>query len=175
MRHRLSGKKLGRNTKQRKALYKGLLSQLIHHGEIITTLSKAKSISKLMDKLITKAKKQDLNSRRIIAAFFNKKSITNKLIDELAPQMGSRTSGYTKITRIGNRTGDDALTAKIEFIDKKPSLPTVPQKNKKDKSAPSPRSKKTTTGIQRTAQKITARGAAAHSTHKGATQRTTSK
>lgn len=118
MRHRLAINKLSRHTKQRHALIKNLIGSLILKGEIVTTIAKAKVIGQLTDKLVSKAKKSSLASRRAIAAFFNRPPVTKKLVDELAPKMTGRNSGYTRITRLGVRQGDNAQLAKIEFTDK---------------------------------------------------------
>jgi len=118
MRHRIAGKKLNRSTKHRKALLRNLAAQLIVHGEITTTTAKAKMVQPKIDKLITTAKKGSLHSRRQIESFFNKKPITNKLVDHLAPNLTSRTSGYTRITKLNRRKGDNTLLAKIELVDK---------------------------------------------------------
>ena len=178
MRHQVSGKKLNRNSKQRKALYKGLLAALITEGQIVTTSAKAKVTSRLIDKLITRAKKGDLNSRRIIAAFFNQKIVTNKLVDELAPALTARTSGYTKITRLGNRTGDDTMEVRIEFVDRV-AVKAAPVKKSadqdKDKSAVKETKSKSISPIQRAAQKLTSRSSAGNMAHKPTAPRTTSK
>ena len=118
MRHRIAGKKLNRTTKHRNALLKNLAAQIIQYGEITTTVTKAKVIQPKIDKLITTAKKGTLHSRRQIESFFNKKPITNKLFDHLAPNLLSRTSGYTRITKLNYRRGDNTLLAKIELVDK---------------------------------------------------------
>ena len=118
MRHRVKGRKLSRDLAQRKALFKGLINSLVLHGQIKTTESKAKSIKGLTDKLISKGKKQTLHARRLIAAFLQNKKAVNRIVDELAPLFKNRKSGFTKITRIGRRRGDDALMVKIELVEK---------------------------------------------------------
>ncbi len=131
MRHRVKSKKLNRNSNHRKALFKNLVGELVMHGEITTTHAKAKAIRPITDKLITKAKKSNLNSRRLIHSFFNKKTITNKLVDHLAPAMKGRVSGYTKITKLGNRRGDDTMMVKIAFVDDIPQPEIIEPKTKK--------------------------------------------
>lgn len=118
MRHQRSGKKLNRNTKQRKALFKSLIQSLIIHEEIKTTESKAKAIKGLIDKLIAKAKKGTLHVRRQILAFLPDKIAANKLVDEIAPRFKTRTSGFTKFQRLGLRKGDKAMIVKMELIEK---------------------------------------------------------
>jgi len=119
MRHNKKGKQLNRNIHQRKALFKSLIQSLILNEEIKTTISKAKAIKGLMDKLITKAKKGSLHVRRQILAFIPNKKIANKLVDEIAPRFQKRTSGFTKITHLGKRLGDKAMMVKMELIEKK--------------------------------------------------------
>lgn len=178
MRHRVQGKKLSRNSEQRQALFKGLLAALITEGEVTTSLTKAKVMSRLIDKLITRAKKPNLNSRRIISAFFNQKEVVNKLVDELAPVMQSRVSGYTRIIRIGNRQGDNSEMVKIQFIDKViVATPVTSDASPKTKSKTSEKTKpvSTTSPIRRAAQKITAKSGNISAAVKPTVPRTTSK
>lgn len=116
MRHRVSGKKLGRNRNERKALFKNLTSSLILHGEIKTTEAKAKAIKKLVDRLVTRAKQQTLSARRLLTAFLQDKKVVSRLVDEIAPKFKERQSGFTRILRLGKREGDQAMMVKIEFV-----------------------------------------------------------
>ncbi len=126
MRHRVKGKKLSRNIKQRKALFRSLISALITHHQIKTTFSKAKSIQGLLDKLITKAKKGSLSHRRQVLAFLSNKVATHKLFDVIAPQVKGRNSGFTRVTRLGQRRGDNTQMARIQFVDSiKDALPSL--------------------------------------------------
>jgi len=126
MRHRVKGRKLSRDSAQRKALFKSLINNLVLHGEIKTTQTKALAIRGLTDKLITKGKKQTLHARRLILSFLQNKKAVNKIVDELAPLFKDKKSGFTRVTKIGNRKGDDALMVKIELTRK-------PEKKKEDK------------------------------------------
>lgn len=117
MRHRIAGKKLNRSTGHRKALFKNLAKDLFIHGQITTTEAKAKAIKPMVDKLITRAKKQDLASRRRIQAFFNNKTVTNQLVDRIAPQLNTRTSGYTRIRRQKIRRGDNSIMVTLSLVD----------------------------------------------------------
>lgn len=123
MRHRVKGRKLGRNAAQRKALFRSLISSLFLKEEIKTTLSKAKAIKGLVDKLITKAKKGTLHNQRLIHAFLQNKKATKKLIGEIAPRFKKRVSGFTRIIRLGERRGDAAVMVKMKLLQ--------PQKHKK--------------------------------------------
>lgn len=124
MRHRVRGKKLGRNTAQRKALFRQLIVSLFLKEEIKTTLAKAKSIKSLVDKLVTKAKKSGLHQQRLIHAFLQNKKATKKLVKEIAPRFKKRTSGFTQIMRLGQRRGDNAMMVKIGLMDKKETQKT---------------------------------------------------
>lgn len=116
-RHGYKGRKFGRERDQRRALLKGLASNLIEHGKIETTLEKAKETSRYIEKLITKAKKGDLANRRRVIAKLSTPAVAYKLIDEIAPQLTGRTSGHVRVTRTRLRKGDGAQLAVIEFVD----------------------------------------------------------
>ncbi len=116
MSHQKARKKLNRNTNQRKALFRSLLFSLFLHGEIKTTLTKAKLVKRMADSLISKAKIGSLSIRRQILAFLPNKKVVNKLVDEIAPKVGNKKGGFTRLTRIKNRRGDNAVVAKIEVM-----------------------------------------------------------
>lgn len=121
MRHRKKGKKLGRNIKQRQALFKGLIQSLIVNEQIKTTEAKAKAIKGLTDKLITQAKKGSLSARRQVLSFLPDKKAVHKLFDVIAPRTKDRTSGFTRFVRLGRRRGDNAQMTRVEFVDKQAS------------------------------------------------------
>jgi large subunit ribosomal protein L17 len=116
MKHRVKGKQLNRNVGTRRALFKNLTLALIEHGKINTTEAKAKAVRSSFEKLITKAKAGTVAKRRLIDEVVNRRSVTNKLVDEIAPAM-KRTSGFTRIIKLGNRRGDDASMVRLEIID----------------------------------------------------------
>jgi len=118
MRHRIAGKKLSRHRAHRKALFKNLINSLIIHGEIKTTESKAKAVRRLVDRLITRGKTGTLHGRRLIAAFLQDKKVVNRIVDEIAPVFKNRPGGYTRMTRLGRRRGDDAMMVKLELVEK---------------------------------------------------------
>jgi large subunit ribosomal protein L17 len=118
MRHQKKGKSLNRNTHQRKALFRSLIQSLIIHEEIQTTESKAKAIRGLVERLITKAKVGSLNIRRQIQAFLPSKKVTNKLVDEIAPRFKQKSSGFTRLIKLGQRRGDNAPIVKMELVEK---------------------------------------------------------
>ncbi len=115
-RHGYKGRKLGRKRDQRNALFRNLAKQLITHGAIETTLPKAKEILPMTEKLITKAKKGDLASRRQAIAALDVK-VGNFLVDVVAPQLKDRTSGYLRLEQTYARVGDNAQMAVVEFVD----------------------------------------------------------
>jgi large subunit ribosomal protein L17 len=133
MRHRVAGKKLNRDIKHRKALFKNLISALIVHEEIQTTENKAKAIKGLTDKLISRGKKGTLHARRTIAAFLQNKTAVNKIVDDLGPRFKNRVSGFTRIIRLGKRRGDDTMMVKMEFVEKKEVEEKKAEKRKKAK------------------------------------------
>lgn len=128
MRHRQAGKKLGRNTAQRKALFRQLIASFFLKEEIKTTLSKAKAVKGLVDKLIRKAKKGSLHNQRLIHAFLQNKEATKKLVKEIAPRFKTRISGFSRIIRLGHRRGDNAPLVKIQLLS---SQKTIAAKTKK--------------------------------------------
>lgn len=142
-RHGYKGRKLGREKDQRRALIKGLADSLIINESIETTLPKAKELLPYAEKLITKAKKADLSSRRIIIAKLNTVSAANKLVDEIAPKLSLRTSGHLKIEKTALRRGDNAQLARITFVDDlKASVKPKPVESSKKQKASKPVVKK---------------------------------
>lgn len=116
-RHGYKGRKFGRERDQRRALIKGLATNLVDHGSIETTLPKAKELVRYIEKLITKAKKGDLASRRQVIAGLTTQSAAFKLVDEVAPQLSGRVSGHVRVKRTRIRKGDGAEMATISFVD----------------------------------------------------------
>ena len=117
MRHRKAGRKLGRSSGHRKALYRNLITELFRHERIKTTEAKAKAIRPLAEKLITLGKRGDLHARRLAAARLNDPLVVKKLFDELAPRYEDRPGGYTRILKLGRRQGDGAEMAIIELVE----------------------------------------------------------
>jgi len=134
MKHKISGKKLNRNTKQRKALFRGLIQSLIIKEEIKTTESKAKAIKKLTDKLIFKAREGSLHVRRQIMAFLPDIKAANKLVDDVAKRFVKRRGGFTRMVRLGKRRGDDAMMVKMELVKKGELKKPETAKVKKEKA-----------------------------------------
>lgn len=116
-RHGYKGRKLHRERDQREALLKGLADSLIKYESIETTLPKAKEVVPYVEKLITKAKKGDLHSRRQVISSLHTIATAHKLVDEVAPKLSGRTSGHLRIERTRLRRGDNAQLARISFVD----------------------------------------------------------
>jgi len=116
-RHGYQGRKLHRERDQREALVKGLADSLVKYESIETTLPKAKEVVPYVEKLITKAKKNDLHNRRQVISGLQTLSSAHKLVDEIAPKLTGRNSGHLKIERTRTRRGDNAQLARVSFVD----------------------------------------------------------
>ncbi len=116
-RHGYKGRKFGRERDQRRALLKGLATELVMHERIETTLPKAKETRRYIEKLITKAKQGDLAGRRAVIAGLNTQEAAMKLVDGIAPQLTGRDSGHVRVVRTRVRVGDAAQLAEISFVD----------------------------------------------------------
>jgi len=116
MRHKVAGRKLGRSSAHRKALYRNLVTDLLNYEKITTTEAKAKEIRSLAERMITLGKEGELNSRRRALSFILDKKVTEKIFNELAPRYAERPGGYTRITKLGPRLGDGAPMAQIELV-----------------------------------------------------------
>ena len=116
MRHLKAGKRLGRTTAHRKALMRNLVTSLLKHGQIKTTVTKAKEMRKDFDKMITLAKRGDLHARRQALSFVMEKNVVAKLFEEFGPLYKDRNGGYTRIYKVGNRLGDNAEMALIQMV-----------------------------------------------------------
>ena len=117
MRHRRKGKKLGVNPSHRRALLANLAENLIIHKRIKTTDARAKELRRYIEPLVTKAKKGDVNSIRMIARKIRHKNILNILLSDIAPVYEKRNGGYTRIIKLGFRDNDRASVSLIEFVD----------------------------------------------------------
>ena len=117
MRHRKKVIKLGRKTAHRKAMLANMASSLIEHKRINTSLTKAKALKVFIEPLITKSKTDDTHNRRICFSKVRDKVAVKTLFDEVAKKIDNRPGGYTRIIKLGNRMGDNASMAMIEFVD----------------------------------------------------------
>ena len=121
MRHARSGKKLGRDSAHRKALYSNLAGALITHGRIETTEAKAKAVRPYAEKLITLGKRGDLHARRQAMAELRSNDVVHKLFADVAPRFSERNGGYTRVVKLGPRQGDAADMALLELVDFDPA------------------------------------------------------
>jgi large subunit ribosomal protein L17 len=117
MRHRRSGRKLGRDSAHRRALYANLASALIEHGRIRTTVAKAKEVRPIAEQMITLGRRGDLASRRRAIGYLRSHEVVHKLFSEVAPRFADRPGGYSRIVKLGPRQGDGAEMAYLELVD----------------------------------------------------------
>ncbi len=116
MKHKVAGRGLSRSTGHRKALFRNLVTDLLAYEKIRTTEAKAKEIQALAEKMITLGKKDGLEARRQMLAYLYDKSLVDKVIKDIAVRYAERTGGYTRITKLGPRLGDNASMAQIELV-----------------------------------------------------------
>ncbi len=142
MRHRWTGRKLGRNSSHRKAMFRNMVTDFLDKERIITTVAKAKELRPFAEKMISLGKRDNLHSRRRALSIIRRKSVVHKLFDSLAPRYADRNGGFTRIIRLGFRKGDSAETAIIELVDREGEEDT-PKKSKKAPSKKEPKSEGT--------------------------------
>jgi len=123
MRHHRTGKKLGRDSAHRKALYANLTSSLIEHGRIRTTETKAKAVRPIAEKMITLGRDGSIHARRQALAYLRTQEIVHLLFSEVAPRFRDRPGGYTRVVKLGPRQGDAAPMAYLELVDYVPEAP----------------------------------------------------
>jgi large subunit ribosomal protein L17 len=132
MRHRKAGRALGRNSGHRRALYRALVTSVLEHERIETTVPKAKELRTFVEKMITLGKKGDLAARRRALAFIRKESVVRSLFSDIAPRFANRAGGYTRVMQTRRRLGDGAPMAVIELTELKPKVTTAgPEKKAK--------------------------------------------
>lgn len=160
MKHNVAGRKLGRRSSHREAMLQNLVGSLYRWGRVTTTVEKAKEARSMADHLITVARRGDLSARRYVLRFLTEKDVIKKLFDEICKWNPGRTSGHTRILRVGWRKGDAAEMALFELVDhpkkekkeekgkdkgegkkkkekeKKEPVPAAEKKEKKEKAAP---------------------------------------
>ena len=117
MRHKITGRKLGRTVDHRLALYRNLVADLFRHGKIVTTEAKAKEIRGLAEKIITLGKDNNLSSRRRALAYITDRDLVDKVFTQIAPRYAERNGGYTRLLKLGPRPGDGAPAVKLELVE----------------------------------------------------------
>ncbi|MFR0879893.1 MAG: 50S ribosomal protein L17 [Oscillospiraceae bacterium] len=109
-------RKLGRKTDHRKAMLRAMVTYLLENGQIETTVTRAKEVRAVAEKMITLGKNSDLHSKRQVFAYVTKEDVAKKLFDEISPKYAERNGGYTRIIKIGPRRGDAAEMAIIQLV-----------------------------------------------------------
>ena len=118
MKHNIKNKKLNKSSSHRKAMFMNMSNALIKHEQITTTLAKAKELRRFVEKIVTLGKKGGLLARRKTVSILQDQKMSKKVFDVLAERYKNRVGGYTRIIKLGNRFGDNAPTAVIEFVDR---------------------------------------------------------
>ena len=131
MRHNKKFNHLGRTADHRRALLANLAISLIMHKRITTTLAKAKALKKYVEPLVTRAKNDSTNSRRVVFSYLQNKEAIKELFGPIADKVGDRPGGYTRIIKLGSRLGDAASMAFIELVDFDDNMAKTPKADKK--------------------------------------------
>ncbi len=141
MRHAVKGRKLGRTTSHREAMFRNQIASLIENERIVTTLPKAKELRPIAEKVITHGKQGTISARRWVLRWIpstdKQRTMVKKVFDEIAPRFTERPGGYLRIVKLGPRLGDGAEMAVLEFVDREGSA--TPAEEKKAKSAAAPK------------------------------------
>ena len=141
MRHKVHTFKIGRSSAHCKAMLANMVSSLIEHGQIKTTITKAKEARRFADKMVTLGKKGDLHRRRLAVSKLRDKTAVKKLFDEIAPQYAERNGGYTRIIKLSRRLGDAAEMCLLQFVESDDAVKKA-SKTTKTKKAKAPKAKK---------------------------------
>ncbi len=136
MRHAVRGRKLGRTSSHREALFRNQLQSLVISERIITTLPKAKELRPIAERVITRGKHGTVHDRRWVLRWVLKRDLVKKVFDEIAPRFTERPGGYLRIVKLGPRQGDGAEMAVLEFVERGDGAPAEAPKEKAKKAAP---------------------------------------
>lgn len=132
MRHRVVGKKFGREMDARRLMICNLVKSMIEHGQITTTLTKAKELRGYVERVVTYGKANTVHARRLAYSVLGDRTLVKKLFDEIAPAFEGRNGGYTRVVKAGFRRGDSAAMAIIQFVEEstiKPKKDTIKAKD----------------------------------------------
>ncbi|MDP2173983.1 MAG: 50S ribosomal protein L17 [Candidatus Cloacimonadaceae bacterium] len=132
MRHRVEGRKFGREMDARRLMIRNLVKSMVEHGQITTTLAKAKELRSHVERVITYGKANSVHARRLAYSVLGDRSLVKKLFDEIAPAFEGRNGGYTRVLKAGFRKGDSAPMAVIQFVEQstiKPKKDTIKAKD----------------------------------------------
>ncbi len=133
MRHNVHGRKLGRTSAHRKALFRNQLASFVQSERIKTTLHKAKELRPLAEKMITQGKRGSLHARRQVGRMIPDRALVRKLFEDIAPRFAERPGGYTRIVKLGPRLGDGAEMAILELVEEGDAVVESPKDDKKAK------------------------------------------
>jgi large subunit ribosomal protein L17 len=133
MRHNVKGRKLGRTRSHRKATLQALSTALLRHKRIKTTLAKAKETRGFVEKIITKAKKGDLHSKKQVIDVLKDKEVVKELFGDIVTKIGDRPGGYTRVVKLGQRVGDAAQMAILELVDYNEIVTAKAEQHKEEK------------------------------------------
>ena len=117
MRHRVEGRKFGRETDARRLMMRNLVKSMVEHGQINTTLAKAKEMRRFVERVVTYGKNNTVHSRRLAYSVLGDRDLVKKLFDDIAPAFANRKGGYTRVIKAGFRRGDNAPMAIIQFVE----------------------------------------------------------
>ncbi len=134
MRHGVKGRKLGRTSSHREALFRNQLQSLVENERIITTLPKAKELRPIAERVITKGKHGSVHDRRWVLRWVLSRDLVKKVFDEIAPRFQERPGGYLRIVKLGPRQGDGAEMAVLELVEKSEAAAEEPKKDAKAKA-----------------------------------------
>jgi large subunit ribosomal protein L17 len=132
MRHRVEGRKFGRETDARRLMICNLVKSMIEHGQITTTLAKAKELRGFVERVITYGKNDTVHSRRLAFSVLGSRTLVKKLFTEIAPAFEGRNGGYTRVIKAGFRRGDAAAMAVIQFVEESTIKPKADHIKAKD-------------------------------------------
>jgi large subunit ribosomal protein L17 len=139
MRHAVKGRKLGRTSSHREALFRNQLQSLVLNERIITTLPKAKELRPIAERVITRGKHGSLHDRRWVFAWVLRRDLVKKVFDEIAPRFQERPGGYLRIVKLGPRQGDGAEMAVLELVERTEAAPAEPPAKSSPKKEPKPK------------------------------------
>jgi large subunit ribosomal protein L17 len=139
MRHAVKGRKLGRTSSHREALFRNQLQSLVQNERIVTTLPKAKELRPIAERVITRGKHGSLHDRRWVLAWVLRRDLVKKVFDEIAPRFQERPGGYLRIVKLGPRQGDGAEMAVLELVERTEAAPAEPPAKSGAKKEPKPK------------------------------------
>ena len=158
MRHKVHTFKIGRTGAHRKAMLANMVSSLIEHGQVRTTITKAKEARRVADKMVTLGKKGDLHRRRLAVSKLRDKTAVKKLFDEIAPQYADRNGGYTRIIKLSRRLGDAAEMCILQFVEADDAVKKTKKttKTKKAKAPKAPKAEKAPKATEEVVEEVKA-------------------